>query len=503
MWIICAGGKRSGSTLQYNLVANIVETANSGKRLPYFNPSEFHKIKKDNSEYSGLKVIKLHKLTSEIEAEIKSGNALVIHSYRDIRDVIVSSINKKWFNEDSSNVKEATLQYLDDHNQWTQCNGKIISRKYEDFAFNISEEIQVLCDFLDIRLDQKEIESIADSVNLDRLKNSQAKIPNNKKESASNQTFNKDTLLHTNHIHDGSRNQFLNSLSPFNIALIESISFNFLKKYDYKFYWVETPHFISSSQHADDYIAWQLLGKRSKGVVVEVGAFDGVHLSNSYSLEQLGWKAICIEPNPRIFKYLEKQRPNAININKAVVGNPETQEVTFYDEEIGVLSGVSYDEEDVKRRYENRGLYYKEPNKVTVASNTLGAILDSLKQKHVDVLSIDVEGFEVEVLKGLDITKVSVDLFIIEANTLHEKKAIMDHFQQWNDYIFIGNNLQNLFFIRKKAAKKKNFKKLDFKNYLPAKQKHPVSDALCIDSIPPKFEKSQAFSKVETSFSLF
>ncbi|MDC7995722.1 FkbM family methyltransferase [Altibacter sp. HG106] len=503
MWIICAGGKRSGSTLQYNMVAHLVEQAGVGKRITYFKPEAFPDVIQEHAEYKGMKVIKSHSLTPTLQDQIKKGNAKVVHGYRDVRDVIVSSMNKGWIQENEEHILKATNDYLRTHDQWMSCDATMLSRKYEDFAFQISNELRILADFLGITITPEQYQTIEDSLDVNRLKAQQANIPEEHKTTISHQVFDKETLLHSNHIHDGSTDQFLKHLSNESILLIESLAYSYLLENQYTLYWPKTDSFLSFSQHADDFIAWQLLGKRSKGVVVEVGAFDGVHLSNSYSLEQYGWKAICIEPNPRIFEYLEKQRPNAININKAVVGNPGTQEVTFFDEEIGVLSGVSYDEEDVKRRYANRGLDYKEPNKVTVAASTLGDILSSRRQKHVDILSIDVEGFEVEVLKGLNLDQIRVDLFIIEANTLKERNQIVAFFENYEAYRLVGDNRQNIFFMHKKAMKKKNLKQLTDKGYIAVNQKHPVRDALAIQAVAPEFQPSEAFIKKVNSFSLF
>lgn len=263
--------------------------------------------------------------------------------------------------------------------------------------------------------------------------------------------------------------------------------------------------FISYSQHADDYIAWQLLGKKSKGTVVEVGAFDGVHLSNSYSLEQLGWQSICIEPNPLIYKYLEKNRPNAININKAIVGDEKIEVIDFYSEEIGVLSGCNYDEKDIKKRYQNRGLEYKAPVKITVEATTLTSLLNciNIKNKVIDIISIDVEGFELEVLKGIDLNKYNVKLFIIEANNILEKKTILNFFSAFTNYVHIGNNYQNLFIARKDAIRKKWLRNLEFIDYFKAEQVHPVNNKFSLDSIAPNFIKTAKCKKMEKFISVF
>ena len=69
--------------------------------------------------------------------------------------------------------------------------------------------------------------------------------------------------------------------------------------------------------------------------------------------------------------------------------------------------------------------------------------------------------------------------------------------------ILIGRNRQNLFFIRKSVAKKRNFKNLDLEGYVRAKQFHPVSDHLSIEAVEPRFYESDQFEKIVNSFSLF
>jgi FkbM family methyltransferase len=261
--------------------------------------------------------------------------------------------------------------------------------------------------------------------------------------------------------------------------------------------------FISNSQHADDYIAWQLLDKPTSGIVVEVGAFDGVHLSNSFSLEKIGWRAICIEPNPEMFHHLQKNRPLATNLNHAIVGDDAINEIVFYAEEIGVLSGCSYDENDVKKRYANRGLDYKDPQKISVPATTLTNLFEKLKIDNLDVLSIDVEGFELEVLKGLDLKKVDINLFIIEANNEDFKKGILDYFNGCLDYIYAGSNYQNLFLIKMLIFTKKRLRTFDSENYTPATQHHPKGKKFAIQAKPPHFLKSVELKKFEKSFWIF
>jgi FkbM family methyltransferase len=258
--------------------------------------------------------------------------------------------------------------------------------------------------------------------------------------------------------------------------------------------------FVSYSQRADDYIAWQLLNKKTKGLVVEVGAFDGVHLSNSFALEKIGWRAICIEPNPEMFLHLQKNRPLATNLNQAIVGDSNLNEIEFYAEEIGVLSGCSFDESDIKRRYANRGLEYKDPQKISVPAATLTNLCEKLKIENLDVLSIDVEGFELEVLKGLDLSAISVNLFIIEANDKDFKVAILEYFKAYPQYTFVGSNYQNLFFIQNNFLNRKKMRSLNFVDYIRAEQHHPKGTEFTLQAKSPNFLESQEIKKFKKSF---
>lgn len=263
--------------------------------------------------------------------------------------------------------------------------------------------------------------------------------------------------------------------------------------------------FNSHSQHADDYIAWQLLGSKNKGLVIEVGAFDGKHLSNSFSLEEIGWSSICIEPNPKIFSFLQKNRPKSTNINVAIVSDENVKEISFFSEKLGVLSGCNYDEEDIKKRYKNRGVQYEDPEEIKVAAKTLNKVASelNLNQKSIEIISIDVEGFEMQVLEGFNLNTYQPGLFVIEANDEGNEREIKDFFLKYRNYFFLGNNFQNLFFIRKDLLSKKIIRNLDFKNFTAVKQQHPIIDEFTLNSVKPNFRKSKACLKYEKYLGLF
>jgi len=54
------------------------------------------------------------------------------------------------------------------------------------------------------------------------------------------------------------------------------------------------------AQFGEDRILWQVFKRRHHGYFIEVGAYDGITLSNTYFLEQMGWTGLLVEPIPEL-----------------------------------------------------------------------------------------------------------------------------------------------------------------------------------------------------------
>lgn len=203
-------------------------------------------------------------------------------------------------------------------------------------------------------------------------------------------------------------------------------------------------------QHGDDFLLWQLFKDQKNGFYIDVGAFDGVHLSNTYSFELAGWNGICVEAIPDIFESCQKARPNTICINAACIGRDDLREVKFFVEKLGLLSGVSVDanEDDIRNRYSRRGIDFEGLEPITVPARTLNSILDDhLAPGHaIDFVSIDVEGSELDVLKGFDLNRYAPRCIVIEANDDEHERAIMKCLVEKEKYIFARRLGANLFF---------------------------------------------------------
>lgn len=157
---------------------------------------------------------------------------------------------------------------------------------------------------------------------------------------------------------------------------------------------------------------------------VDIGAYDGINLSNSHFFEKvLDWKGICIEPLPEAFAKLQKER-SCICIN-ACVSDSNAENQTFYNMKgVPMLSGLQSSYVDVhEQRAKNEGAV-KEV--LQVKNVQLKNVLKQHGVKRVDFLSVDVEGGELGVLKSIDFNQVYFHVLTIENNykTSHVKNYL-------------------------------------------------------------------------------
>lgn len=172
------------------------------------------------------------------------------------------------------------------------------------------------------------------------------------------------------------------------------------------------------SQSGQDAFVINYFKSKRNGVFLDIGANDGVSLSNTYYLEkELGWTGICFEPIPAIFEKLDKAR-NCIKINAGIADKKSIEKFTFVDGPSHMLSGMTKDydprhSQRVKHELETLGGKAVE---VEVQCLVLNDVLEEYKIFDIDYLSIDTEGNEFKILKTIDFSKFNITTMTIENN---------------------------------------------------------------------------------------
>lgn len=96
------------------------------------------------------------------------------------------------------------------------------------------------------------------------------------------------------------------------------------------------------SQLGQDIEVIKFYNNKENGYFIEIGASDGIFLSNTYLLErQYKWTGICCEPIPSRFEKLVINRPNSICYSDAVYSNTGLTVDFDIANDLDVLSGIS------------------------------------------------------------------------------------------------------------------------------------------------------------------
>ena len=214
-------------------------------------------------------------------------------------------------------------------------------------------------------------------------------------------------------------------------SLLAKTNYKLIDSFDYP---------LKSSQLGQEIFVLATLGLKTEGYFVEVGAADGIFLSNTYVLERdFRWQGICVEP-ARIWKN-SLQGNRFCNLDFRCVFST-TGKTSFKEASSPELSTIfDLQNVDAHAAHRKNGICYE----VETVS-----LLDLLKQhnapKKIDYISIDTEGSELEILENFDFSEYSVSIFTIEHNftgnreriynlmSNHGYRRVLERYSQFDDW---------------------------------------------------------------------
>lgn len=228
--------QRSGSTLQFQLTARLVEAAGLGRRVEWAKPDQFPDFRDRLASEPGWKVFKIHVCTPEMAAEFRAGHARGVYTYRDLRDVIVSTMRKYQRSFDDLIANGFLDHCLEQHQRWTTLP-RVLSTRYENMVADVPAEVERLAAHLGIAVTPGTCRQIAQEHSIDhqRTRIEEATRTGDLREGiVKGMFYNPVTNLHTNHIHEGAVGAWAQILDAAQVERLEAEAGHWLVEHGYE-----------------------------------------------------------------------------------------------------------------------------------------------------------------------------------------------------------------------------------------------------------------------------
>ena len=189
----------------------------------------------------------------------------------------------------------------------------------------------------------------------------------------------------------------------------------------------------------------------SGGFFVECGALDGEHLSNSLFFERRrNWTGLLIEANALQFKQLLGKNRKVLSLNACL--NTENKTAVRMFDTMPEVGGV------VKEMVpQHKKTINSKWAKVEVQCFPFYSVMKAINRTHIDLLSLDVEGAELGILKTIPFSDLIIDVILVEYHVWGSKAAgeqrhreIFNLMAETGLYEFVGTHKKlDMLFVRK------------------------------------------------------
>jgi FkbM family methyltransferase len=197
------------------------------------------------------------------------------------------------------------------------------------------------------------------------------------------------------------------------------------------------------SQNNEEALVKQYFRERT-GTFIDIGANDGITLSNTYAAAQRGWKGVMVEPSPSVFDKLVSnvQGTDVICIQAAISDRQGTY--TFYDSGEHLKQGDKALLSTLEITHTAMWDCTFVPVQVRVI--TFAALMREANITRAELISIDAEGVDMQILKQIDLDKIGCEMLIIEHEHANENE--MRNYCRSFGMQQYARNHQNLIMVR-------------------------------------------------------
>jgi FkbM family methyltransferase len=185
----------------------------------------------------------------------------------------------------------------------------------------------------------------------------------------------------------------------------------------------------SYSQEGEDVLIERIMWNvPNEGFYIDIGAHHPIKFSNTYMFYKKGWRGINLDAMPGSMKEFNKLRPRDINLEIPI--SDKKEKLTYYIFNYPELNSFVKDNVD---EWNGRG-DIKVVEEISLTTMTIIEVLQKYANgiQKIDLLSIDIEGMDIRVLKTIDFNCYDIKMILIEEGHKNIEKTI-----QGETYIFL------------------------------------------------------------------
>jgi FkbM family methyltransferase len=187
----------------------------------------------------------------------------------------------------------------------------------------------------------------------------------------------------------------------------------------------------------DKWVSETVFPDIANGFFLDVGSGDGTVGSNSKALERKGWTGICVDPFPK------NMQDRTCQVLKEVVFSESGRKMTFHAS--GDIGGIA----DTLGAWKDTA---KSSPTVELTTTTLGEILSRTKApRFIHFVSLDIEGAELEALKGFPFDTYKIGAMAVEHNLEEPKRTEIEALMRGHGYRRVHAWYQDDFYLPQKS----------------------------------------------------
>jgi FkbM family methyltransferase len=184
-------------------------------------------------------------------------------------------------------------------------------------------------------------------------------------------------------------------------------------------------------------------------IYLDLGAHHPTYISNTFLFYARGSRGVCVEADPELYKKIARRRPRDTCLNAAVA--PDDGRVSFHVMDGRALSTVSG---EAVESY--RGMGRSVTRTIDVEALSPATLLKRYFAATPHLVSLDVEGLDMEILRAWDFESNRPEVLIVESADYGEhgeesKRTDIPEFMEGIEYFPYGDTFVNTVFVDREA----------------------------------------------------